>query len=152
MGPGIAGMKLDRGNDNLSGTHAWTLGNSSLNPLAVQFGRRAFDEPNNSQSIAEYFSSGTTLQTGANIVGDQNDTGDVFEIRDTFYRRGGSGTWAQDLKFGGAWQYVRDDWNFPVYPKGLLIYVTDSRALPLLYVGTTGSGQSKPAPARISML
>ncbi len=138
-----AGMKLDRDNYNLSATHAWTLGNSSLNQLAIQFGRRKFVEPNNSQSIAEYFSSGTTLQTGANIVGDQNDTGDVFEIRDTFYMRVGSGTWAQDLKFGGAWQYVRDDWTFPVYPKGLLIYVTDSKALPLLYVGTTGSGQSK---------
>ncbi len=68
--------------------------------------------------MAEYFSSGTTLQTGANIVGDQNDTGDVFEIRDTFYMRVGSGTWAQDLKFGGAWQYVRDDWDFPGVPEG----------------------------------
>jgi hypothetical protein len=138
-----AGMNLDRDNFNVSATHAWTLGNSSLNQLAIQFGRREFDEPNNSQSMAEYFSSGTTLQTGANIVGDQNDTGNVFEIRDTFYMRVGSGTWAQDLKFGGAWQMVSDDWAFPVYPKGLLIYVTDSRALPLLYAGGTGAGQSK---------
>jgi len=145
-----AGMRLDRDNYNLSATHAWTLGNSSLNQLAIQFGRREFDEPNNSQAMAEYFSSGTTLQTGANIVGDQNDTGDVFEIRDTFYMRVGSGTWAQDLKFGGAWQYVRDDWNFPVYPKGLLIYVTDTKALPLLYVGTTGSGASKITTSLIS--
>jgi hypothetical protein len=137
-----AGMKLDRDNFNMSGTHAWTLGNSSLNQLAVQYGRRQFDEPNNSGAIGEFFSSGTTLQIGANIVGDQNDTGDVFEVRDTFYMRVGSGKWAQDLKFGGAWQYVKDSWNFPVYPKGLLIYVTDTRALPLLYVGTTGSGQS----------
>jgi hypothetical protein len=137
-----AGMNLDRDNFNMSGTHAWTLGNSSLNQLAVQYGRRQFEEPNNSQAIAEYFSSGTTLQIGANIVGDQKDTGDVFEVRDTFYMRVGSGKWAQDLKFGGAWQYVKDSWNFPVYPKGLLIYVTDTRALPLLYVGTTGSGQS----------
>lgn len=138
-----AGMNLDRDNFNFSATHAWTLGNSSLNQLAIQFGRREFDEPNNSQSTGEYFSSGTTLQIGANIVGDQNDTGNVFEIRDTFYMRVGSGTWAQDLKFGGAWQMVSDDWAFPVYPKGLLIYVTDTRALPLLYAGGTGAGQSK---------
>ncbi len=137
-----AGMRLDRDNYNFSGTHAWTIGNGSLNQLAVQYGRRKFDEPNNSTAIGEYFSSGTTLQIGANIVGDQLDTGDVFEVRDTFYTRIGSGKWAQDLKFGGAWQYVKDDWNFPVYPKGLLIYVTDTRAVPLLYVGTTGSGQS----------
>jgi hypothetical protein len=138
-----AGMRLDRDNFNFSGTHAWTIGGGTLNQLAVQVGRRKFDEPNNSTAMAEYFSSGTTLQIGANIVGDQYDTGDVFEVRDTFYTRLGSGKWAQDLKFGGAWQYVKDAWNFPVYPKGLLIYVTDTKALPLLYVGTTGSGESK---------
>ena len=46
-----AGMRLDRDNYNFSATHAWTLGNSSLNQLAVQYGRRQFDEPNNSQAI-----------------------------------------------------------------------------------------------------
>jgi len=61
-------------------THSWTVSNKSLNQLSFQFGRRKFDEPNNSQSVGEYFSSGTTLQTGANIVGDQNDTGTVFEF------------------------------------------------------------------------
>ena len=139
----IAGMQLNRDNYNFSATHAWTVSSSSLNQLSVQFGRRSFDEPNNSQAIAEYFSSGTTYQTGANIVGDQNDTGDVFEVRDTFFMHIGSGKWAQDLKFGGAWQSVRDHWVFPVYPKGLLIYVTDTKALPLLYAGTTGAGDSK---------
>jgi hypothetical protein len=138
-----AGMQLNRDNYNLSATHSWTVSSSSLNQLSVQFGRRSFDEPNNSQAIAEYYSSGTTLQTGANIVGDQNDTGDVFEVRDTFFMHMGSGKWAQDLKFGGAWQSVRDHWVFPVYPKGLLIYVTDTKALPLLYAGTTGAGDSK---------
>jgi len=137
-----AGMRLDRDNYNFSGTHAWTLGSGTLNQLAVQVGRRKFDEPNNSSAIGEYFSSGTTLQIGANIVGDQYDTGDVVEIRDTFYTRVGSGKWAQDLKFGGAWQYVKDAWNFPVYPKGLLIYVTDDRTVPLAYAGGTGSGES----------
>jgi hypothetical protein len=57
--------------------------------------------------------------------------------------RVGSGTWAQDMKFGGAVQVVHDDLAFPVYGNGLLIYVTDTRALPLLYAGVTGKGQSK---------
>ena len=138
-----AGMRLDRDNFNFTATHTWTIGNGSLNSLSVQAGRRKFDEPNNSTAIGEYFSSGTTLQTGANIVGDQFDTGNIFEVRDTFFAHVGSGRWAQDLKFGGAWQAVSDDWAFPVYPRGLLIYVTDSKALPLLYVGTTGVGRSK---------
>jgi hypothetical protein len=37
---------------------------------------------------------------------------------------------------------VRDNWNFPVYPQDLMIYVTDTRALPLLYVDASGTGQS----------
>lgn len=138
-----AGMKLNRDNYNFTATHSWSLNNSSVNSLSIQYGQRKFDEPNNSPKMAEYFSSGTTLQTGSNIVGDQNDTGKIFEIRDTFFMRIGSGKWAQDVKFGGSWQAVSDDWTFPVYGKGLLIYVTDTTALPLLYAGTTGTGHSK---------
>ncbi len=70
------------------------------------------------------------------------DTGDIVELRDTLFARLGHGRWAADVKFGGAWQHVKDNWNFPVYPQGLMIYVTDTRALPLLYAGATGSGQS----------
>jgi hypothetical protein len=138
-----AGMKLNRDNVNFTATHSWAVSNSSLNSLSVQFGRRKFDEPNNSPKMAEYFSSGTVLQIGSNIVGNQFDTGDVFEVRDTYFMHLGSGKWAQDIKFGGAWQAVTDDWNFPVYEKGLLIYVTQDRTLPLLYAGTTGQGRSK---------
>lgn len=138
-----AGMDLNRDNFNASATHSWTLGGNRLNQIAMQVGRRSFDEPNNSTAIGEYFSSGNTLQTGANIIGDQKDTGTVFELRDTFFTRVGSGRWAQDLKFGGALQHVTDDWDFPVYPRGLLIYLTDTRVLPLVYVGTTGSGRDK---------
>ena len=138
-----AGMKLNRDNYNFTGTHSWTVSNSSLNSLSIQYGQRKFDEPNNSSKMAEYFSSGTVLQIGSNIVGNQFDTGKVFEVRDTYFMHLGSGKWAQDLKFGGAWQAVTDDWNFPVYEKGLLIYVTQDRTLPLLYAGTTGVGRSK---------
>lgn len=137
------GMGLDRDNWNMTATHSWTVSNTSLNQVSVQIGRRKFDEPNNSSALSEYFSSGNTLQSGAGITGDQTDTGDIVEIRDTFFTRLGTGTWAMDLKAGGAWQFVRDKWNFPVYPQNLMIYVTDGRALPLLYVDASGSGESE---------
>jgi hypothetical protein len=143
-------MHLDRDNYNFTATHSWTVSNSSVNSLSFQVGRRKFDEPNNSQTMAEYFSSGTTLQTGANIVGDQDDTGDIVEVRDTFFMRLGSGAWTQDLKFGGAWQHAKDSWIYPVYPQGLMFYVYDTRALPLLYVGATGSGESDKSTNLIS--
>jgi hypothetical protein len=132
------GMQLNRDNFNVVGTHAWTISHRSLNQLSVQAGRRQFEEPNNSTALAEFFSSGNTLQTGANAVGDQFDTGDVTEVRDTFFMHLNR----MELKTGGAWQHVKDDWNFPVYPRNLLIYVTDTRALPLLYVNATGEGHS----------
>lgn len=137
-----AGMDLDRDNVNVTATHSWTVNGRSVNQLSVQAGRRKFDEPNNSTSVAEFFSSGNTLQTGANITGDQTDSGDVFEVRETFLTRVGGGRWAADLKVGGAWQRVKDTWNFPVYPQDLMIYVTDTRALPLLYVDASGTGET----------
>ena len=83
-------MNLNRNNFNLTATHSATLGAGAMNQLSAQYGRRQFTEPNNSQDIAEYFSSGNTLQTGANLVGDQNDTNHTVEIRDTFFKRFGS--------------------------------------------------------------
>jgi hypothetical protein len=138
-----AGMQLNRDNFNATATHSSTLGDRTLNQLSLSIGRRKFQEPNNARTLSEFFSSGNTLQTGANITGDQVDTGDIFEVRDTFYTRLGGGRWAADLKAGGAWQRVRDEWHFPVYPQDLMIYVTDTRALPLLYVDASGSGLSE---------
>jgi carboxypeptidase family protein len=132
------GMELNRNNFNAVGTHSWTISNRSLNQLSMQAGRRNFEEPNNSTALAEFFSSGNTLQTGANAVGDQFDTGNVVEVRDTYFMHLNK----VELKMGGAWQHVKDDWNFPVYPRNLMIYVTDTRALPLLYVNATGQGHS----------
>ncbi len=137
------GMDLNRDNWNLMATHSWTVSNTSLNQLSFQVGRRRFDEPNNSTALAEYFSSGNTLVTGAGITGDQTDTGDIIELRDTFFTRLGTGKWAMDVKAGGAWQFVKDKWNFPVYPRDMMIYVTDGRVLPLLYVDAEGSGESE---------
>ncbi|MEW5982632.1 MAG: carboxypeptidase regulatory-like domain-containing protein [Acidobacteriota bacterium] len=137
-----SGFEMQRDNWNMTATHGWTISNTTLNQISFQAGRRKFGEPNNSTALSEYFSSGNTLVTGANITGEQYDTGDIVEIRDTLFTRFGSGTWAIDLKAGGAWQWVRDDWDFPVYPQDLMIYVTDTRALPLIYVDASGVGRS----------
>jgi hypothetical protein len=138
-----SGFTMRRDNWNLTATHAWTVSTSALNQLSMQIGRRKFDEPNNSTALSEYFGSGNTLITGANITGEQNDTGDIFELRDTFFARVGTGRWAQDLKFGGAWQRVSDDWYFPVYPRNLMIYFSVDRSIPYVYTYTEGSGRSK---------
>lgn len=137
-----AGMRLDRDNWNLTGTHTWTLSGNALNQLSVQVGGRRFDEPNNATAPTEWFTLGQTLQTGANIVGDQKDDGRVFEVRDTYFRRLGSGRWSHDVKIGGAWQRVRDTWNFPVYPQGLLLYLNDTRSVPVIYYDVRGSGEA----------
>jgi hypothetical protein len=136
------GMDLDRDNWNVTATHAWTVGPASLNQVSVQFGQRRFDEPNNSQAPTEWFTLGQTYQRGANVVGDQRDDGKIFEVRDTFFTRIGSGRWAHDIKAGGAWQRVKDNWNFPVYPQGLLLYLDDTTLFPVIYYSVTGSGDA----------
>jgi len=135
-----AGMRLDRDNWNLTATHTWSVSSASLNQLSLQLGGRKFAEPNNSQAPTEWFTLGQTLQTGAGIVGDQTDNGKVFEVRDTFFHRFGSGKWAQDVKVGGAWQRVEDNWSFPVYPQNLLLYLNDTRLVPVIYYDVRGSG------------
>jgi len=47
----------------------------------------------------------------------------------------GSLTWhieqgkaTHDIKFGGALMHVKDRFNFPAYPAGVMFYVTDSTA------------------------
>jgi hypothetical protein len=137
------GIALGRDNYNFTATHNWTVSNVSVNQFSFSFGQRKFDEANNSPAVAEWFSQGNTLQTGGNITGVQDDTGHILEFRDTFYTRVGAGRWAADLKFGGGWQAVTDEWDFPVYPTGLLLYATDTRAVPIAYAGATGSGLSK---------
>jgi hypothetical protein len=136
-----AGRSLNRNNWNLTGTHSWTPGDSTLNQLSVHTGRRRFEEPNNSQSVGEYFSSGNTLQTGANILGDRRSIGDIVELRETFARRLGSGRWAADLKIGAAVQHFTDFLDFPLFPHGLLIYLDDTRLAPLLYAAASGASE-----------
>lgn len=128
-----AGMDLNRDNWNLTASHSW-VGERSLNNLFFSAGQKQFDEPNNSDAMAEYFSLGTTLITGANIVGDQKMTGEYLELRDTFRRYVSTEKWGgHDLKLGGSVQRIQEDWHYPLFPHGVMFWLTDARLIPFRY-------------------
>lgn len=140
------GLELNRDNWNLLGSHDWVISDSSLNELYLSAGHKKFDEPSNSELPTQYFTYGTTLQTGANITGDQLMTGDYYELRDTYHHHFGSGRSSHDLKLGGSVQYISERWDFPVFPQGLFFWATDFNqgpfALPYRYDYGVGSGDA----------
>ncbi|MDQ5858319.1 MAG: TonB-dependent receptor, partial [Acidobacteriota bacterium] len=93
-----SGQQLNRDNWNASLSHVWVPGSRTTNELRGQYGERSYDEPLNSTAPAEYFSSGNTLITGGNILGDLLGEGDMWEIRDTFALRGLGPKGSHDLK------------------------------------------------------
>ncbi len=133
------GMQLTRDNWNLSGGHTWVVNENRLNELRLQVGTRKYDEPANSTDVGEWFSSGTTLQTGANITGNIYGKGDYVELRDTYHMQFGGANGTHHLKIGGSIQWIDEESDIPVYPEGLFIYLTDDRSLPLLYAYGSGS-------------
>ncbi len=132
------GQQLNRDNWNLTFEDLGVLGSRALNELRVQAGTRKYDEPTNSNTVAEWFSSGNTLQTGSNILGDLLGDGDMYELRDTFH---GSleGKGSHDLKLGASFLYAEDRSRIDTFQGGLFIYVTDTRALPLAFSYGEGS-------------
>ena len=97
-----SGMQLNRDNWNLVLGHNWVAGDNKVNEARFQFGQKYFEEPANSNLVSEYYSLGNTLITGANIVGDQDMTGDYLSLSDTFSLFLGSGKSTHNLKFGGS--------------------------------------------------
>ncbi len=132
-----SGMQLNRDNWNFTAGHTWVIAEDKLNTINLQFGQKKFDEPNNSNAMAQYFSSGNTLITGANIVGDQTMTGEYLELRDTFRLYAGK----HELKFGGSVQWIEEDWYYPVIPYGQLQWLTDTTTVPFLYNYAVGEPQ-----------
>ncbi|HYN20550.1 MAG TPA: TonB-dependent receptor, partial [Thermoanaerobaculia bacterium] len=116
-----AGQQLNRDNWNLTLEDLGVLGSSGLNELRLQAGTRKYDEPTNSNAVSEWFSSGNTLQTGSNILGDLLGEGDVYELRDTFHRtldgKGGS----HDLKLGASFLYAEDRLRIDTFQEGLFL-------------------------------
>jgi hypothetical protein len=133
------GQLLERKNWNVTGEHNWALSSNSSNDARVQYGARRFYEPTNSDAVAEWFSSGNTLQTGGNILGDLLGDGTTFEIRDTFHHHLGTTRGSHDFKVGGSFQYVEERFVLDTYATGLFLYLTDDRSLPLAYGYGVGS-------------
>jgi hypothetical protein len=133
------GQTLERKNWNATAEHNWSLGANSSNEARVQYGTRRFSEPTNSNGVAEWFSSGNTLKTGGNILGDLLGDGSTWELRDTFYHHLAAGSGSHDLKGGLSLQHVKERFVLDTYATGLFIYVTDTRALPLAYAYGVGS-------------
>lgn len=133
------GQLLERRNWNLTGEHNRALGANSTNEARVQYGSRRFFEPTNSDAVAEWFSSGNTLQTGGNILGDLLGEGSTWEIRDTFHHHFATGRSSHDLKFGGSFQWVEERFVLDTYATGLFLWANDTRTFPIAYAYGEGS-------------
>lgn len=133
------GQLLERKNWNVTFQHNWAISQASSNEARVQYGTRRFFEPTNSRTTAEWYSSGNTLQTGGNILGDLLGDGDTWEIRDTFHHHLASGFGSHDLKAGFSYQNVEERFVLDTYAYGLFLYLTDTKALPLAYAYGVGS-------------
>ena len=129
------GQRLDRDSWNITLEDVAVLSSGRLNELRAQGGRRKFFEPTNSQAVGEWFSSGNTLQTGANILGDLLGDGKEYELRDTYHWSGG----AHDVKAGASYLHHQERSRIDTFQYGLFTYVTDTRALPLAYLYGEGS-------------
>ena len=133
------GQTLKRRNWNGTFQDNWLLSSSMSNEARAQIGSHRYEEPTNSTSVAEWFSSGNTLMTGGNILGDLLGAGDTWELRDTFYKHLTVGRSSHDIKAGASAQYVKERSRIDTYQYGLFLYVTDTRALPLAYAYGVGS-------------
>jgi len=131
------GQRLERDNYNVTLEHVLVPSTTYLNELRLQAGHREYSEPTNSDAMEEWFSSGNTLKTGANTVGDLLSSGDLFELRDTAHLFKGD----HEIKLGAALQYVDDTFRQDTFEEGLMLYLTDSRAIPLAYSYGVGSSE-----------
>ncbi len=145
------GQQLNRDNYNFTMSHTAVFSSGNTNELRGQIGTRKYDEPMNSQATSEWFTNGTTLRTGGNILGDLLGEGDQWELRDTFYLHLGGGTGGtHDIKIGASFQRVIDRSRIDTYQTGLLLYATDVRAAPYAFLYGIGSADVKTNTNRIA--
>jgi hypothetical protein len=134
------GQTLERKNWNGTFEHNTAISNSTSNEARFQFGHRRFYEPTNTRTgPAIWFSSGNTLQTGSNILGDLLGDGSTFELRDTIHHSLTLGRSSHDFKAGLSAQHVHERLRIDTYQNGLFLYLTDTTALPLAYAYGVGS-------------
>lgn len=139
------GQDLRRDNWNLTLSHNLILSSGILNSLHFQVGSRKYFEPTNSEAVSEWFSNGTTLRTGANILGDLLGKGTQFEIRDSVLFDHGQHHW----KTGLSLQHINDISRIDTYEKGLFLYATDDRSIPIVYLYGIGSSEVEKATTLI---
>jgi len=133
------GQTLERRSWNGTFEHNWSISNNASNEARLQYGKRRFFEPTNSNGVAEWFSSGTSLQTGGNILGDLLGDGWTTELRDTWHQHLTMGRSAHDVKAGLSVQRVHERFRLDTYEHGLFLYATDTRAIPVAYLYGVGS-------------
>lgn len=129
------GQRLNRDNWNLTVEHLALFASGRLNELRAQYGHRKFDEPTNSTAVSEWFSSGNTLQTGGNILGDLLGDGKEYEVRDTYHVTAG----AHEIKGGASYLWHQERSRIDSFQFGLFTYLTDTRAVPVAYLYGEGS-------------
>src|SRR6476661_56282 len=113
------GQRLDRDSWNITLEDVAVLSSGRLNELRGQAGRRKFFEPTNSQAVGEWFSSGNTLQTGANILGNLLGDGKDYELRDTYHWSFGG---EHDVKAGASYLYHQERSRIDTFQYGLFTY------------------------------
>jgi outer membrane receptor protein involved in Fe transport len=129
------GNQLNRDNWNLTIGHTLAPSPNYLNELYLQVGGRKYDEPTNSTAPEEWFSVGNTLKTGTNTTGDILGDGTQWEIRDTAHIYGEK----HAVKAGVSFQHVKEESDIPTFSNGTIIYLNDTRALPIEYLYGVGS-------------
>ena len=133
------GQTLERKNWNTTFEHNTFISSNTSNEARAQYGTRRFFEPTNSNGVAEWYSSGNTLQTGSNILGDLLGDGSTWELRDTLHHHFAAARGSHDVKAGVSLQHVKEQLRIDTYQEGLFIYLTDTKALPLAYAYGVGS-------------
>jgi len=139
------GQTLERRNFNGTFEHSWLVSGNASNEARLQYGKRRFFEPTNSDTVAEWFSSGNSLQTGGNILGDLLGEGWTTELRDTWHQHITAGRSSHDLKAGASLQHVNERLRIDTYQSGLFLYLTDTRQVPLAYAYGVGSSDVETA-------
>lgn len=144
------GQELQRDNYNFTAGHTWVAGGSTTNELRAQYGSRKYFEPTNSNAVADWYSSGNTLRTGGNILGDLLGEGTQLEVRDTLYFHLTGKTGTHDVKVGAGWQYVEDRSIIDVYDTGLFLWAFDNKTFPIAYAYGVGSSDVTVKTSRIA--
>ena len=133
------GQQLNRKNWNLGLEHSMVFTQATTNEMHIQLGSHKYEEPTNSTGVANWYSSGNTLMTGGNILGNLLGTGNTWELRNTAYHHATWGGSSHELKGGFSYQHVHERSRIDTYQYGLFLWATDTQALPIAYAYGVGS-------------